>query len=314
MPALHRTEHRLVVSAPADQLYALVADVTRWPAVFEPNLHVHHLERGERQERFRLWALLNGTVKSWTSRRELDPAQRTVSFEQEVSQPPVASMGGQWRLEPLPDGRTEVVLLHHFSVVGDDPDTVDWINRAVDGNSEKELAALRAVAERADNVDDVVFSFEDLVRSSGSAADCYEFVNRADKWAERLPHVDAVSLREDEPGIQELSMDTVTEGGATHTTRSYRICESNSWIAYKQVVLPALLSGHSGLWTFREDSGTTTVTARHTVSIQPEAIEEVLGAGSTLADARRFVRSALGNNSLTTLKHASEFAAGKGDR
>ncbi|WP_243788665.1 aromatase/cyclase [Saccharopolyspora gloriosae] len=304
----HRTEHRLVVAAPADRLYALVAGVQRWPAVFAPNLHVHHLHRTPHQERFRIWALLNGTVRNWTSRRELDPRGLRVTFEQEVSSPPIASMGGEWSMRQLSGSRTELLLLHHFTAVDDDPSTIDWINRAVDANSKRELEALRDVAERGADLNDVVFSFEDSLRCAGRAADCYEFVHRADLWDHRLPHVSRVRLDEDDEGVQQLEMDTTTEDGGTHTTRSYRVCSAPSWIGYKQTVLPALLTGHSGLWTFSEDAGTTTMTARHTVAIKTDVISDVLGPGRSVADARTFLRSALGANSLTTLTRAAEFA------
>lgn len=47
-------------------------------------------------------------------------------------------------------------------------------------------------------------------------------------------------------------------------------------------------------------------TARHTVAVDPTGITEVLGPDATLADARTYVREALGRNSLTTLRHAAE--------
>jgi aromatase len=49
-------------------------------------------------------------------------------------------------------------------------------------------------------------------------------------------------------------------------------------------------------------------TARHTVVINPDAVSKVLGPDRTLADAREFVRNALGTNSRTTMAHASAYA------
>lgn len=305
---MNETEHRCLVAASAAQLYDLVADVTRWPAVFDPTVHVQHLQHGQGEERFRIWAVLNGAVKSWTSHRLLDPEARSVRFEQEVSQAPIASMGGEWRLLPVSDDRTEVVLLHHFSTTSDDAETVKWVDQAVDRNSEAELAALRAVAERSPLVSDVVFSFEEAVSVRGSASAAYEFVDRADQWPQRLPHVQQVSLAEPEPGVQELEMDTVTGDGSAHRTRSHRICVQSSWIAYKQVVLPELLAGHSGLWTFHQAGDLATLRSQHTVSINPSAVQAVVGSGSTLADAREHVRAALSANSATTLQRAGVFA------
>ncbi|MGH3991131.1 MAG: aromatase/cyclase, partial [Pseudonocardiaceae bacterium] len=107
---LHSMEHARVVHAPAEVLYELVADVTRWPVIFGPSLHVRHLQHSPAQERFQLWALVGGQVKNWTSRRTLDASGLCITFEQERSQAPILSMGGSWSFRALPGGRTQVVL------------------------------------------------------------------------------------------------------------------------------------------------------------------------------------------------------------
>ncbi|MGW2301899.1 aromatase/cyclase [Streptomyces sp. NPDC001809] len=304
-PQVHRTEHSRQVSAPPRTVYRLLSDVTLWPAIFGPSVHVQHLERGDREERFSLWATVNGSVANWTSRRTLDPEGLRITFRQEHSRPPIASMGGEWILRELPGDRTEVVLLHDFSVVDDDPEAEAWVVEALDRNSPEELAALARTAELGHPVDDVVFSFVDTLDLKVPVADAYAFVNRADLWADRLPHVSRVRMTEDTPGIQELEMDTVTADGSAHTTRSVRVCRAPEWIAYKQLRTPRLLTGHSGLWTFSDGPDGPVATARHTVAIDPAAVTEVLGAGATLADARQYVRDALGRNSMTTMSHAA---------
>ncbi|MGW5660945.1 aromatase/cyclase [Streptomyces sp. NPDC003758] len=307
----HYTEHTLTVNAPARSLYGLVADVTRWPAVFGPSVHVDLLEHDEYGERFEIWAVVNGEVGSWVSRRTFDADALRITFQQERSRAPIASMGGEWLFRELDGGRTEIVLRHDFTAVGDDPETVRWINEALDRNSPDELAALGRIAESGHPVDDLVFSFTDTAELPGSAADAYDFVHHAEHWAERLPHVSRVRLSEPSPGVQDLEMDTVTSDGSAHTTRSIRVCRGQEWIAYKQRVAPRLLLGHSGRWNFAEGREGSLVTATHTVAINPTAITEVLGEGSTLADARAYLRDALGRNSLATLTHAGEYAAAR---
>ncbi|MGW6223687.1 aromatase/cyclase [Streptomyces olivaceus] len=298
------TRHTLTSSAPADVLYALAADVSCWPAVFAPTVYAHHFERSERSERFRLWAEVGGEVKTWVSRRELDPERLRIRFHQERSAAPIASMGGEWIFEPLPGGGTGIVLLHDFTAVGDDPATVDWIHAALDRNSPLELAALARVAELGHPVEDVVFSTSDTVTSPGSAADVYDFVYRSDLWPQRLPHVGRVALTEEVPGIQHMEMDTVTQDGSAHTTRSVRVCSPGERIVYKQLVPPKLLLGHSGRWEFADTPDGAVVTAEHTVVIDPAAVTEVLGDSATLADAKKYIRAALGGNSRSTLAHA----------
>ncbi len=300
------TVHSRVISAPAKAVYDLVADVTRWPAIFEPSLHVHHLELEEQAERFQLWALVNGQVKTWTSRRTLDSRQLHIGFTQERTQPPLASMSGEWTFRSLPGNRSEVMLTHHFIAVDGEP--LDAVTTAVDHNSENELATLGRLAQLGHPVTEVVFSFEDTVRLDGVARDAYQFVYRSDEWPQRLPHVSRVVLSEKSPNVQDMEMDTVTADGTAHTTRSIRLCFPHEQIVYKQLVPPALLFGHSGGWTFADGPDGAVVTARHTVAINPDAITAVLGTNRTLTDARDFLRAALGANSRVTLAHVSAYA------
>jgi aromatase len=304
-PGLRHTEHSRVVQAPPGPLYDLVADVTLWPAVFGPTVHALRLEGDRDSERIRLWATVNGRVSDWVSRRTLDTARRTVGFEQEVSSAPVASMGGEWLFRELDGGRTEVVLRHHFTVVDDEPSAVTWVHEALDRNSAAELAALARIVETGHPPREIVFSFTDTLALTGPPEAAYEFVARADLWPERLPHVAGVTLTETAPGVQDLRMETATADGSTHTTHSVRVCRRPEWIAYKQVVTPELLLGHSGLWTFGEGPDGPFATASHTVALNPEAVSRVLGRGRTTADARRQVRELLGDNSRTTLSHAA---------
>jgi ribosome-associated toxin RatA of RatAB toxin-antitoxin module len=303
-----QVEHQIKVLAPAERVYELIADVTQWPRIFPPTVHIEHVERGTSEERIRLWATANGAVKTWMSRRWLDAGARRVQFRQEVSQPPVAAMGGTWIVEPLTATECLVRLLHDYQAVDDTAENLAWIERAVDRNSNAELAALKSTAELGDDRDDLMMTFEDTVHIAGSARDVYEFIYDATQWARRLPHVARVSLVEDVPNIQLLEMDTRTKDGSVHTTTSVRICFPEDKIIYKQTVLPALMTVHTGRWLLEENAEGVTATSQHTVVIKPSAVASVLGAGKTVADARNFVRTALSTNSLATLGHARSFA------
>lgn len=100
----HHTLHSVAVAAPAEVVYGIVADVTKWPQYFGPNVHVEHLEQDAGSERIRIWATANGAVKTWVSRRTFDAERLRVDFRQEVSAPPVAGMGGAWVVSPLTPG------------------------------------------------------------------------------------------------------------------------------------------------------------------------------------------------------------------
>lgn len=158
---------------------------------------------------------------------------------------------------------------------------------------------------------EALFSFEDTVRIDGSAKDVYDFINEAQLWSERLPHVQSTTLTEDIPGLQRLEMVTSAPNGSTHTTESYRVCFPSRRIVYKQVTMPALMALHTGCWTISQDDLGVSATSQHTVLLHTANVKPILGADASLADARDHVRHALSTNSRSTLALAKEFAEGR---
>lgn len=307
-PETRQVEHEIKVLAPAEAVYQIIAEVADWPQIFPPTVHVEYLERGEEQERIQIWATANGEAKTWTSLRVLDSKALRIEFRQEVSQPPVGAMGGTWVVEPISDGESLVRLLHDYRAVDGDPKKLEWINMAVDRNSRAELVALKTNAELATRAPELLLTFDDVVQIDGSAKDVYDFINEAQLWPERLPHVARVFLREDTPGLQLLDMDTRTKDGSVHTTKSVRVGFPHTKIFYKQIQTPALMTLHTGHWLLVEKSGKVTATSRHTVVINEANIAKILGDQASIEAARMFVRTALSTNSLTTLGHAKKYA------
>lgn len=309
--AVRATEHAADVAAPAEQVYALIEDVGRWPEIFPPTVHAECVEREGNAEVIRLWATANGAAKTWTSRREHDARRRSITFRQERSQHPVGGMGGEWIVEPVSATACRVRLLHDFFAASDDPADLEWISQAVDRNSRSELDALKSRAELGGS--DQLLTFDDTVTVDGSAKDVYDFLNEAQLWSRRLPHVARVALTEETPGLQTLEMDTSTKDGSTHTTSSVRVCTPHSSIVYKQHVLPALMTLHTGHWFIEEGEGAgagVSVTSRHTVRINTARVTEILGPEADVVTARETVQKALSGNSMTTLRAAKSFAEG----
>ncbi|MEV0542238.1 MULTISPECIES: aromatase/cyclase [Nocardia] len=302
-------EHTITVAAPPTEVYRLLAEVENWPRLFPPSVYVTRLEHEGNEERIQIWATANGEPKTWISRRVLDPEQLRITFWQEVSAPPVAQMSGTWIIEPREDGGTELRLLHSYRAIDDDPDGLAWIEKAVDDNSRAELPGLKAAVESVVRTADLTLSFVDSVEIAGAASDVYDFVNEANLWTERLPHVASVQLTENTPGVQVLRMDTLTKDGSSHTTESVRVCFPQHRIAYKQTTLPALMALHTGYWEFRTNpDGTTTASSQHTVIVEASRITEILGPDAGVPEARTFLREALGGNSRATLNHAKNYA------
>ncbi len=308
-PHHRKTSHEAVVRARPFDVYRLIEDVTRWPQMFPPTVHAERLEHHGDDERIGIWATVNDEVKSWTSRRRLDPDRLCIKFVQETPHHPLAAMGGSWVVEPLDEHLSRVRLLHDYRLVEDTADHREWIERALDRNSDAELAALKDRAENQNSANDPLLTFCDTVEVPGSAEVAYAFLNEAQHWSRRLPHVTRVDLREYVPGVQILEMDTRTADGAAHTTRSIRVCKPNTLIAYKQTLLPAILTLHTGRWSLAETGTGLRVTSEHTAAVNPERIQEVLGAGTSLDKAKSFVRQVLSANSLATLEHAKAYVS-----
>jgi aromatase len=304
----HHTEHSITIGAPALNVYRLIADATTWPLIFLPCVHVEQIESSGTAERLRLWAVTNDEVKNWLSWRDLLLHERRIVFRQEQTQAPMASMRGEWIFEELPGGDTRVVLRHDFTAVDDQPKSVAWIHAALNHNSEVELTALNDVARLGHTLDELLFSFEDSMHVEGSPSDVYTFLNDANEWPRRLPHVERLQLREEPTGVQYLEMDTRGADGSAHTTASVRLCFPLERIVYKQTTVPALLTAHAGQWSLTPTASGVMVTARHGVTLAPSTFREVLGVHADVAHARQFVRDALGNNSRITLAQAKEFA------
>lgn len=306
---IHRTRHCVDVDARPGVVYGLIADAVRWPLFFPPNVHVERLEFDGRAERLRMWARANGEVRSWISQRTQDPQERRITFRQTRPQAPVETMDGTWTVEERPGGTSRLTLLHTFTVAGDRPDDVAWVERACETNSRAELDNLKRLAERWTRLDELVLSFEDSVRVNGPAELVYDFLYRVSDWPELLPHVSRLDLAEDTPGVQVMTMDTVTGDGSTHTTESVRVCFPHAGrIVYKQTATPALMEAHTGEWSVVPDATGVTVLAQHSVVLREEAIEAVLGPGADLGSARRYIREALGRNSTATLRLAKAHA------
>ena len=310
----HITTHIITVNAPAATIYGLISDVTKWPYVFGPTVHVQTMQLDENNERLRLWAFANGEVRTWASRRTLDPDCLRIRFHQVITSPPVESMGGEWVIEPLADGSTRVVLLHDFTIINDDPDDRAFVTRAVDTNSNAELAALKRAAEMGDDFDLLVLTFSDTITVNAPVDKVYDFLYRADLWPERLPHVARLELSETTPNVQSMEMDTRSADGSNdniHTTKSVRVCFPNEAIVYKQTGTPEIMAAHTGRWDFKERAdGAVELSSTHTVVIRPEIIPKVLGPEGTVQIAREKIQHALSTNSMTTMKTAKAYGEG----
>lgn len=302
-------EHTATVAAPAEYLFDLVAAVEHWPQFFAPAVHAEYLERDGDQDVVRRWLLAGGDrVKVLTTRRLLDRAHLRIRQEDAEPRAPRRAARVEWAFEPVGPDKTQVTLHHDVELLPDTAqDVAAAVRRETGLGAALQLTAVQEAGENRAARELLVLNFEDPLFVAGDAEDAYEMLYEADKWPERIAHVDRLEMTEDEPGIQFFDMDTRTPDGSAHTTRSVRVCLPHRVIVYKQIRLPVLLDAHTGHWRFTPTPEGLLVSARHTVTVKPSALS-VLGPDTTIEDARRYLRRVLSANSMKNLRLAKDFA------
>jgi aromatase len=297
---LVQLEHRIDVAVVPDAVFDVLADVGRWPQILPATVHAERVATEGRRERIRIVATAGETVKSWESLRVIDADTRSIAFRQIQFQRPIGHMEGRWEVRDNGAGGSTVVLGHRFAA--NDSGRRAWLHDVVDENSRVELDALRTALETAPAGDDPrLIDFADSVVIAGPPSAVFAFIDEAERWSERLPHVVEVDFARLDDGVQDLAMTTCSPDGSTHRTRSYRVVLDDGSIVYKQFTLPPLMASHTGRWSFRADGTRTVATSAHTVVVDADRITEALGPEADLATAREKVRAALTANSLATL-------------
>lgn len=305
-PRIRTARHTIRVAAHPRHVYRLIADVSRWPQIFEPTITVEHLGHGAAGERVRLWELIGGEVHNVVTHRVPNPRRLQLRFRHEGTPHPVASMGGLWLVLPKGNGCL-VVLDHHYRVTGDDPADVAWLADAVEHNGSAVLTGLKETAELAGDLDRLWLSCVDEVDVDGDARDVYDFLARAQDYPQRLPQVDRLRFDENDPGIQHLDTDTRLPDGTVHTTSSIRVCVPDGHIVFKQTRPPAIMRAHTGTYAVTRLPRGTRATARHTVLLRHDTATGTPGL-STVDDVRAAVCEVLHGLSRVTLGRAKEFA------
>ena len=306
MSSTQQVEQVVTINADYETVFELVADVARWPQFHLSAVHAELVDSDEEGEVVQYWSLVDDSaVRTWRAVRRTDRPGRRITFTYKEADAPATEIRGEWVFTELAQDRTRVELRHHVGAPAgaDLGPLLDKISQ----DSKEHLDTLRDTAERRAELDELVLSFTDPLFIAGSIEDAYDYLYRADLWPERIPHVVGLMMAEDVPNVQFFDMDTKGPDGATHTVRSVRICLPPNVIVYKQISVPAMLVAHTGHWRFTETPEGVIAEARHTSTIKPSALS-LLGSGTTISDARRFLRRLLSSNSMSNLSLAKRFA------
>lgn len=150
---MYHTEHTVTVEAPADVVYAVLADISRYSELFPPTQASTILEESENHQIARLVVDVSGQTQSWVTRRNLDRTHRTIAYRQLENAAMIAYMGGEWRALPLDDKRTQLVITHDFAArpteaVPSRDKATELLRAAVERNSHADLDAVRMESEK----------------------------------------------------------------------------------------------------------------------------------------------------------------------
>jgi len=281
---MYKTVHQIQVNAPPEKVFGLIEDIGRWPQVFPPIVLTEQLEGIEGWQRARIHLWDNGKAAAWVALRRPVREQLRLDYRQEQPWPPVLDMGGSWVVQPV-DGSTCVVRLEHdYESARTDAETLGWINDLIDKNSEAELGALKAAAERDPGL---LVTFGETLGIKAPPEEVYRFLRDVEEWPAHVPHVASAKLVPVAPDVDLLDMDTKTDQGTIHTARSVRICLPGGRIVQKYLLLPPIATLHIAEWAVADGNASVT----HTVIVTDEAVRE-------------FAKQALQDNGRLTLAAA----------
>lgn len=300
-----RATHEVVVDGVPADVFEILRDVGKWSGIFPPTVHSRRLQGDDAEEIIEIWAAAGEEMRRWESRRSLNAEKMQINFHQTSPAAPLGSMSGRWVVTPQ-DGQAHVSLLHEYQLLAEHADQAEWVAEVVDSNSRKELDSLKSAAESKH----LSLTFDETIETDASPALLYEFLDRSDRWPERLPHVSALELVQLTAEQQVMTMTTATPDHEEHVTRSLRVCLADEGvISYKQTQPPALLTSHAGQWQV-EDGTPVRLTSVHRITVNPDMVKQLLGDDATLEEAKAAAQSALSNNSRTTMRAAIQYASG----
>jgi uncharacterized membrane protein len=105
-----RTENRIQIDAPPDQIFRLAAEVEFWPALLPHYRYVRVLRRATDRRLVEMGASRDGIPVSWTSIQWLERERRRITFRHVKGV--TRGMVVEWLIEPGVEGPVEVRIAH----------------------------------------------------------------------------------------------------------------------------------------------------------------------------------------------------------
>lgn len=269
---LYQASHMVICEAPADLVFPLVADPSRWPDLFKACLAVEALPSENEWQIVRIHADQGGSTTSWTTRRRVDDDAFIVDFELIDPMPYTAAMSGRWRVVPL--GPEQCLLAvdrtwsiadpvaHLRSDITNTRDAAAFVAQFVETNARCEMEAIAAMAASGHTA--TMLFVETQVDVEVSADKIYRALVNAAAWPSFAPHCRSLRVSFDDGIHQELQFEIETLTGDKETIRSFRVCDHiNRSISFVQVEPPRALDRHHGSWSIKPTANGARVTCHH---------------------------------------------------
>ncbi|MFI5998264.1 SRPBCC family protein [Streptomyces sp. NPDC051362] len=271
---VRRLRHSAEVAAPAEVVYALLADAVRRPLYSAGVVHVERMDAEGDRERLRVWEHAGGRVRCSLWARVAHPGELRIEFWRLRGEAPIASLAGQWSVSEAADGHGCVVsVVHEFTVAaGSHGAEAARAALAAGDNARSALRSVRRIAEGRGGSRQRVLRFQESLRIEGPGEVVYDFLYRAGDWAGRVPQVRHVELSEVSPGIQSVDYRLRLPDHTVRATRSLRLCFPHAGrIVYKTTTPWAPVAAHTGEWSVLPDEHGVRVIAEHTVLLDEHA-------------------------------------------
>lgn len=147
----------IVCNASPDDVFDIIRHSAYWPELFEPCVSVEHLAEDEHGEHIRVAAMVNGEKMQWETQRTFLSDVRGINGRSVKTMPLVRSMETHWRVVPINQAQSLLLLEHLFTIESDVKGIVDgvetqaeaeaFLRRAMCANSTRELGNIKAIVE-----------------------------------------------------------------------------------------------------------------------------------------------------------------------
>lgn len=266
-----RAAAEAAVAAPARTVYALLTGLETWPRLFPWILHTEPLERDGHDDVVRYWGITDQeTIRTWVSRRRLDPGALRMEFEQQGAVGEVARLGGSWSFDARPDGGTRVEAVHEFELAQDAPMGPGDMAAVFHGRTRAQLARLTECAEGLAELDRRTLSFSGTLSVEADPAEVYRVLADPQCWPELVPGIVRARTEDRAPGVHFLEFTETSADGESHTDRTARLLLPPHKVVFKSLAPPPGLTQHHGHWLIAPAPRGTTVTTTQTVVLAPD--------------------------------------------